>query len=231
MYSVYSSSVESCSSQNIKPESSSTINDQQNNEILIEGQNEDNLPETSKTTDRICDKITIKDSAQDSQINKTEPLKTELLKTESLKIEPLKTEPLKTEPMSSQLKDEKNEDQLSTSEMNIKSNVFVPFVKKQKKNMDDMFQGIARAFLTKKEKKKLLQSTMNPENIYNAASVLMQWATSFNARHILHATDVLQRRISNRTIKPKHLRTFYQLLQLEEQHQKKVKASYKYWNE
>ncbi|XP_024873887.1 uncharacterized protein LOC112459343 isoform X2 [Temnothorax curvispinosus] len=193
VYNVYSSSTASCVPQNINFENYSAIN-QQNNEILVEGQNMNNIAlETSKTTDRSCDEITIYSSTQDSKI-----------------IMPLNIEPVS-------LKDyERNESQLSTSEVNIEPNLFE---NKRNINVNNMVH-IPR--LTKTHKKRLKKLNIKIENSIATAVGLIRKARAFKVPHMMNAADEMQRRIRNQTIRPKHIKTLSKLVLIEEKYQKEV---------
>ncbi|XP_071556644.1 uncharacterized protein [Temnothorax nylanderi] len=195
VYNVYSSSTASCVPQNINFDNYSAIN-QQNNEMLVEGQNMNNIAlETSKITDRNCDEITIYSPTQDSKI-----------------IMPLNIEPVS-------LKDyERNESQLSTSEVKIEPNLFE---NKRNINVNNM---VHIPCLTKKHKKRLkeLKIKTNIENSIATAVGLIRKARAFKVPHMMNAADEMQRRIRNQTITPKHIKTLSKLVLIEEKYQKEV---------
>lgn len=211
MHTVYSTHEESCPSQNIEIESSFAINNQQNNEISVDGQNEDNISsKTSKTTEYICDDVTtIRNSTiffsdfQDSQI----------------------FTPINTEPTSIQLQNPgKIKDQLSTSEVNIKTNVSAPSVStnKQKKTLNDILN--THTFWSKKEKRIINKSISESTNMCDIASNLVKRAHTFNVPHMKNAANEVQKHINNQTIKSRHVLTLFQLIVSEENYQKKISA-------
>ncbi|XP_077254545.1 uncharacterized protein LOC143893249 isoform X2 [Temnothorax americanus] len=195
VYNVYSSSTASCVPHNINFDNYSAIN-QQNNEMLVEGQNMNNIAlEKSKTTDRNCDEITIYSPTQDSNI-----------------IMPLNIEPVS-------LKDyERNESQLSTSEVRIEPNLFE---NKRNINVNNM---VHIPSLTKKYKKRLkeLEIKTNIENSIATAVGLIRNARAFKVPHMTNAADEMERRIRNQTITLKHIKTLSKLVLIEEKYQKEV---------
>ncbi|XP_012537031.1 uncharacterized protein LOC105837089 isoform X2 [Monomorium pharaonis] len=218
MYDAYSSSTESYNPQNIELESFSVINNQQNKEILVEGQSEDNTTDTSQTTNHIYNGITItRNFTQDDQIM-----------------------PLNIEPIPIQLEDpRKNQDYVLTNEVNVKSNISAPFVSMNNKNKNEnmilnkMVQGVERAFLTKEEKKKLRKKcklqNITPNDMYSTASTLVKKARAFNVPHMLHAAKEMEKRINNQKIQQNHIQTLFRMISQEDKHQKSIKASYGFW--
>lgn len=198
VYNVYSSSMSSCTQQNINLENSFAINNQQNNEMLAvnEGQNINNISlEMSKTTDHNCDEIIKNSPTQNSQI----------------------IMPLNIEPMSADLKGPgKNEGQLSTSEVNIASNISV---NKQKCNVNST---VHLPRLTKKERKELHK--IKTENMYNTALNLVRKARAFKLPHMMNAANETQRQINNETITLKKIRKFSNLVLLEAKYQKTIQS-------
>ncbi|XP_071649305.1 uncharacterized protein [Temnothorax longispinosus] len=187
VYNVYSSPTASCVPQNINFDNYSAIN-QQNNEMLVEGQNINNIPlETIKPTDRNCDEITIYSPTQDSKI-----------------IMPLNIEPVS-------LKDyERNESQLSTSEVKIEPNLFE---NKRNINVNNM---VHIPCLTKKYEKRLKELKIK------TTVDLIRKARAFKVPHMMNVADEMERRIRNQTITPKHIKTLSKLVLIEEKYQKEV---------
>lgn len=208
-----SSSAASCIPQNINRENSSTINNQHNNEMLLEGQNVNNtLFEISERIGHNYDEIiTIQNSyTQDSQFM-----------------------PLNIEPMAQSQDLERNEGQLSTNEVNIGSNVFA-----NKQDISIILDQHNTPFLSKKEKnrrqKKLKKSSYinflaeikgkrhNAESIYKKALDLIKKARTFKLPHMRNAADEMQRQINNQTVKVKHVRTLSKLILLEQRYQRDI---------
>lgn len=209
VYNVYSSSssTASCISQNIHPENSSAINNQQNNEMLFEGQNINNSSfKISETIDHNYDEIiTIKDSStQDSQYI-----------------------PLNTEPMAQSQDLERNEGHLPRNEVNIGS-----IVSANKWNINVIRDT---PFLSKKHRKRRetdtyskfiaqinAKHTNNKESTYKKALKLVKKARAFKLPHIMNAADEIQRRINNQTVEIKHVQMLSKLIVLEQRYQRGV---------
>lgn len=202
IYNVYASPMSPGTSQNINLENSSTINNQQNNEMLVgnEEQNMNNIPpEMSKTTDRNCDEIMKSFPTQNSQI-----------------IMPLNIDPM----LAKSENPERNESQLSTSEVNIASNIST---NKQNINANNILHI---PYLTKRERKKRLKelNKLNTQNMYmyNRALNLIRKAHSFKLPHMMNAADEMQRQLNNQTITLKHIQTLNKLIKLQEKYQRNV---------
>ncbi|XP_011686198.1 PREDICTED: uncharacterized protein LOC105448969 isoform X2 [Wasmannia auropunctata] len=183
---------------------SSTIINQQNNELSADGQNnkDDTLLETGKVTDRNCDEtIVINDS---------------LTEENSPNI------PLNTEPVSDESRDpNSNEDQLSTGEVNIESTVSVD---KQNANVYCAID-IPKEHSMKKSKKQQLKEEkkrsreLSKKKICSTASNLVEMARALKLPHMIDAADAIQKRISNQTVMRKHVKTLSKLIELEKFYQ------------
>ncbi|XP_011634241.1 uncharacterized protein LOC105425248 isoform X2 [Pogonomyrmex barbatus] len=190
--------------QKINYETPSSIDNQQNNEILIERQSmNDIVLEMNKTTHRNSD-----ETIEDYLIPQT---------------------PLNTEPESVKLKDpERNKDQSLTSKINIKSNILA---NKQNINMNDSFPvtkvKLRKEFKELRKAGKMLinindLNITNKSNLYNAASILIKDAQTFKKRHMMNAADEMQKHINNQTVKPKNVHTLLRLVDLERKYQRSI---------